>query len=299
LESIMTRAHTRLLFAGLLFGVGLSVPAWAQTAPPGPAAESAPYPSCEGRTITPQDQEAARAAFTLAQTSYNESDYAKAIEYLRDAYRRDCTAHELLRNLARTYETKGDKAEAVKALETYLERVPKAADAESIQRRIGNLKQQMAAPPVATVPVTTAPTATTTAPPPPPPTKDEGGGKHSIAPWIVVGGGGAAVVVGAILIGAGASQQSSSKSGCTQNPEGLWVCGPGIDPAQRQSQNQSGAATATAGIVIGVVGLAAVGGGLLWHFLEPTGAGPAKAGKPRLVPQVAPGYAGLGLEGRF
>jgi hypothetical protein len=305
----MARVHTRLLLTSLLFSVVWAVPAFAQgSAAAGTAADGKSYPSCEGRTVSPQDQEAARAAFTLAQTSYNESDYAKAIEYLRDAYRRDCTAHELLRNLARAYETKGDKAEAIKALETYLERVPKAQDADSIQRRIANLKAQLQpAPSPTTAPVAPAPKPTVTTPPSspppsPPPPEDEGEGaegKHSVAPWVVVGVGGAAVVAGAIMIGVGVSEQASSRAGCTQNTQGQYVCGPGIDPAQRQSQNQTGAATATAGVVIGIVGVAAVGGGLLWHFLEPTGAETTKSGRPRLVPQLAPGYAGFGLEGRF
>jgi hypothetical protein len=53
------------------------------------------------------------------------------------------------------------------------------------------------------------------------------------------------------------------------------------------------------GVVAGSVGIAAVAGGLIWHFMEPTSSGPQQTGRPLVVPQVAPGYAGVGVLGRF
>src|SRR5882672_5341011 len=70
------------------------------------------YPSCT-TAPTEADKSAAKGAFAAGQGSFNEADYATAITYWRDAYRRDCTAHLLLTNLARAYELKGDRAEAV------------------------------------------------------------------------------------------------------------------------------------------------------------------------------------------
>ena len=39
-----------------------------------------------------------------------------------------------------------------------------------------------------------------------------------------------------------------------------------------------------------------LGGGLLWHFLEPTG---PKEKSARIAPAVGPGFAGLSLTGKF
>src|SRR6476660_4881766 len=107
------------------------------------AADTKPYPSCT-TTPTEADRNAAKGAFAAGQGSFNEADYATAITYWRDAYRRDCTAHPLLLNLARAFELKGDRAEAITSLETYLQRKPDAPDADQIKRRIDNLKAQQA-----------------------------------------------------------------------------------------------------------------------------------------------------------
>src|SRR4051812_19306817 len=121
-----------------------------------------PFPSCT-TAPTEADRKAAQGAFAAGQGSFNEADYATAITYWRDAYRRDCTAHALLLNLARAYELKTDRAEAITSLETYLQRKPDAPDADQIKRRIENLKAQQASSAAALpAPTTTAPVPTTT-----------------------------------------------------------------------------------------------------------------------------------------
>ncbi|HEX9294566.1 MAG TPA: hypothetical protein VF881_01995, partial [Polyangiaceae bacterium] len=65
-------------------------------------------------------------------------------------------------NLARAYELKSDRNEAVNALETYLQRKPDDPGADQIRRRIDNLKAQIAAsapPPAAATPVPAAATS--------------------------------------------------------------------------------------------------------------------------------------------
>ncbi|HEX3595043.1 MAG TPA: hypothetical protein VHU80_08080, partial [Polyangiaceae bacterium] len=71
-----------------------------------------PYPACD-RTPTQGDVSAAKGAFDAGNGSFNEADYDRAITYWEDAYRRDCTAHPLLLNLARAYELNGQKQHAV------------------------------------------------------------------------------------------------------------------------------------------------------------------------------------------
>src|SRR5688500_20314045 len=89
-------------------------------------------------TEEPQENNitAAKGAYQAGKASYKEADYERAITYWEDAYRRDCTAHALLLNLARAYELHGQKHQAVIALETYLIRKPDAPQRGQIERRI-------------------------------------------------------------------------------------------------------------------------------------------------------------------
>ena len=85
------------------------------------AEEPTRYPECT-HEASEADLTAAKAAFQAGNVSFNEADYPRAILYWEDAFRRDCTAHPLLLNLARAYELNAQKRKAVVALETYLKR---------------------------------------------------------------------------------------------------------------------------------------------------------------------------------
>jgi len=50
------------------------------------------------------------------------------------------------------------------------------------------------------------------------------------------------------------------------------------------------------GVITGVGG-AIIVGGLVWHFLEPTGS--KDAAKTKVTPQVGDGYGGVAFTGRF
>ena len=52
------------------------------------------YPDC-GREPTEAEVAAAKGAFQAGNASFNEADYARAIDYWEDAYRRDCTANQI------------------------------------------------------------------------------------------------------------------------------------------------------------------------------------------------------------
>ena len=92
------------------------------------------YAEC-AREATDTDVTAAKGAFQAGNASFEEADYPRAIVYWEDAYRRDCSAHGMLLNLARAYELNGNKPQAVVALRTYLQRVP-SADKEKIEARL-------------------------------------------------------------------------------------------------------------------------------------------------------------------
>ena len=262
------------------------------------------FPPCT-TTATEADRKAAQGAFAAGQGSFNESDYSTAITYWRDAYRRDCSAHALLLNLARAYELKGDRAEAVNALETYLQRKPDAPDAEQVRRRIENLKSQITATekpvptalPAASAAVPPPPAATTAAPatPPPAPEAADTGRSRSAVPLIVAGGGGVLAIVGALVLAGGANKVKEAEDKCPSRES----CPPDVAEEGNAGRRQQ----TTGGVLIGV-GVAAAGGGLLWYFLSsPSNDPPPRTAfdlrRPTASPAVGPGYAGVSLGASF
>jgi hypothetical protein len=272
------------------------------------------FPPCT-TTATEADRKAAQGAFAAGQGSFNEADYPTAITYWRDAYRRDCSAHALLLNLGRAYELKGDRSEAVNALETYLQRKPDVADADQIRRRIENLKAQMAAaekpapapaPPPAPAPQLAAPlpSATPAASAPPPVDTAEADPSRSAVPLIVAAGGGALAIVGSVVLASGFKKVAEAEESC---PPPSHTCPDKLPPAEAAAAVEKGNAGREEQVVGGILlgaGIAAVGGGLLWYFLSSpsSDAAPKTAISLRratATPSIAPGYAGIALGGSF
>jgi len=261
--------------------------------------EPKPYPEC---TKAPSDAEtaAAKGAYQAGNASFDEADYPRAITYWEDAYRRDCTANLLLKNLARAYELYGQKRQAVVALETYLVREPTTGDKDQIQRRIEVLKKQIAAEKAAPPPTTgTTPPVTpvvppTTAPTHPEPAPTAHTGKRPIAPLIVVGAGGVLLIVGAVVYAGGAKDVTHYEGICPNHQ-----CTGANATADQDAANKARTKKITGGVVAGV-GAAAVAGGLIWYFVQPRSAETTGSLlKPNVVPAVTPGFAGLALSGAF
>lgn len=287
------RVGPRSVPAFLLFALALGVPALCSLAEAQPATST--YNTTCDKKPSESDENAARAYFTIGKKAYDEADYTKAIDNLKDAYKLDCTKPILLNYVASAYIAKGDKAEAVAALEAFMKRDPKAAESEGVPKKIANLKAALATAnttatttttatgtTTSTAPTSTATATTTSTENPPPPGGEER--HHTAFPWIVVGVGGAALVGGVVLLALGTKKVGDSFATC---PNG--VCKNPADIAGSMQQNSEGRGLQNAGIVVALVGVAAVGGGLLWHFLEPTG--PAKSAFIR--PDLGPGYAGI------
>ncbi len=192
-ESECASSCARLLGSALVFAPAL---AHAEDEPK-------PYPEC---TKAPSDAEtaAAKGAYQAGNASFDEADYPRAITYWEDAYRRDCTANLLLKNLARAYELYGQKRQAVVALETYLVREPTTGDKDQIQRRIEVLKKQItdekAAPPPTGVTPPRRPRGPTLRLPSREPAPTAHTGKRPIAPLIVAGAGGVVPIVGLAVV---------------------------------------------------------------------------------------------------
>jgi hypothetical protein len=299
-ENVMRFAPKTTLLAALL-AVATAVPSVAR-------ADGAPAypPACEDSKVSSTDRERAHDLFKLGKQFLAESSYDKAIAMFRESYGIGCNVHEILTIIATAYERKGDRVEAVRALEEYLRRIPNASDRDVIERRIKNLREQMGPQPSTTVtpvPVsaTTSPVSVTTPPP------AEAPPERSVAPWIVVGTGGALLVTGGVLFGVGMGQVKSAENVCGKDHQ----CPPG--DTDNVNKGKSGQTLQTVGLIVGGVGLAAAAFGLVWHLTEVSGEksephasqgararvkGREKAGA-QVAPSFGPGYAGIAVGGRF
>ena len=263
--------------------------AWAQDATP----EVTPaFPPCESKP-TDTDVAAAKGAFQAGKVSFDEADYARAITYWEDAFRRDCTATALLLNLARAYELNEEPHKAVTALKTYLEREPNTPDAAPVNRRIEVLEQKMAgasapAPPrpqtqPAAQPATTeqsvAPQRTSGAEPRP--AADEPAAR-SLTP-LIVGGAGLAVFIGAGALYLDA-MADVNHYGDVCNVGGTRRC---PDEEMTNSANEARTRANVTGVISLLGAATAVGGGLWYLLIKPEAqqAGWRSRSPPALGPQ--------------
>lgn len=275
---------------GLLVAAATSVPAYAQsTASTSTPNVSADFPVCTKTTPSSSESEIAKQKFIAARQDYEEGSYDSALRRFKDAYANDCTKPEVLLIVSATYEKKGDRPSALAALETYVARAGKdAPDLATTQTKIENLKKQIASQP-----------------PPPPPTatatqQPQGEQQeHTVFPWIVAGVGAAAVIVGVIVFAsAPAFPSNCSTDGPKDNCNAKLADGTIHNPQQLDAdQAQAGSHVNDqrlgAGFMIG--GGVLLVGGLVWHFLEPTG----PKSSARLLPTVSPGYGGLSFDTKF
>lgn len=257
------------------------------------------YPACD-REPTQAESEAAHGAYIAGKGSFDEGDYPTAIRYFEDAYSRDCTKYELLNIIARAHELGGNLPQAIRALEVYLERAPKNdPENPAIEKRLATLRSRVgssSAPPAGTDPPDEG--APIRELPPDAPPAEEGGG-HTATPWIVAGVGAAVAVGGLALFVVGQNKVSTARSeasdlGCDIDTK---VCQSGVPQSQIEEINdkQSSGNTLrnTGGVMVGI-GAAAVVGGVVWHFLEPT-----KKSGSAFVPMVGPQQAGAVWSVRF
>ncbi len=241
------------------------------------------------------DLTAAKAAFQAGNVSFNEADYPRAILYWEDAFRRDCSAHPLLLNLARAYELDGQKAQAVIALQTFVDREPNSTEHAQIARRIEVLNKQLQEEEAATKALPPPPPAAAPAPTPAPaPPPAEPSKSPPILPLVVAGVGGAIFIAGGVVwLGASSDVRKYEKI-CPKDPtDGEFKCpagsedaiGPANDAAKRQT---------TSGVVT-LIGLPLLAGGLIWYFAS----NPSKHPAALVTPALGPNFAGVAVDGRF
>ena len=129
---------------------------------------------------------------------------------------------------------------------------------------------------------------------PPPETRH-----HTASPWILAGVGAGVAAVGVLsFVGAVKAHEDiaseSAAKGCTVGA--TVVCPAGVDSTTIQTNLDGERAMNVLGVILTAVGGAALIGGLVWHFLEPTG--PAHTAL-FVAPAIGSGYAGLGLAMKF
>lgn len=299
----MRIAQRLILVSSML--VGAALPALAQSPPAYP-------PACEESKVTETDFKRAHDLYKIGKQYLDEANYERAIAQFRESYTINCSLHDLLKVLATAYERKGDRQEAVRALEEYLKRQStlEKDERDKIERRIRNLKEQMGpAPTPSPTPIATpSPTARSPEPTPTPkPAPQEASDDRSIAPVLVMAGGGAALVLGGGLFFVGLGNVGSAKDtaralGCNPdtNPPSCPANVSASDLKAVNDKQQGGYTLETAGAILGGIGLAAAVGGAVWYFTAAGGEkGGGKKAKSSFRPQWSPGYAGFSLRAEF
>lgn len=284
------------------------------------------YPAC-AKPPSKSETDGAHYAYLAGRHSFDEGDYATALTYFKDAYRRDCTKHELLPIIARAYELSQNRAEALLALETFLKRVPPSdPNVDAVKKRIANLKAQSdgkppatspapspapppSAPPIApSTPSLSAPepvpaSSSSSAPPassapaPSPSPASAASSKPSIAPWFVIGAGAVAAGVGTVVLLGGSSNRDEATNRCPQkDASGVRTCPPGVDSAAVTRDYDAGTSQMTLGGVVIGVGAAVLVGGVVWLVIDRAGSGRTATAR-RILPAI--GDRHLGLMGTF
>lgn len=124
----------------------------------------------------------------------------------------------------------------------------------------------------------------------------EPGSGHTVLPWVLVGVGGATMLVGLYLI----IRSPELPPNCDADTKQCKLT-PGMSAAElAESQDLAGKhdRQPVLGAVITGAGGALVLGGLLWHFLEPTGPD-TKSARVRVLPWTSPTLSGVALDARF
>jgi hypothetical protein len=252
---------------------------------------------------TQADLDAAKGLHQAAKQYLAKALYERAIQSWLDAAAFDCTKPEVFINIGGTYERMGDTNKAIASYQTYLDRKGAAADPDTVEK-VKNLKalaaknRQKAENDAAS---NSSNQASGSSEVPPPPEQPETGAGPGAWPWVLAGTGGAIAVTGAILLGVGASKISSAEALCPDRNCGAAPAGtPPEDLRAAQEKGNSGLTFERVGGTMVGVGLAAAGGGLLWHFLSaPTKTESAvdptapPSAKWNVTPAVGWGYYGV------
>lgn len=228
------------------------------------------YPTC-ARLPTDAERAAARGAFVAGRVAFGERDWATALAYWNDAYRRDCTAHALLLDVARAHELLGDAARADEALATFLARRPDDPLADEARRRREALRRTEV--PARPEPLASSPEAEAHAP-------------ARVAPFVIAGAGGLLAIVGAWLSIDGHAAIGRADAACPDRAS--------CADADARSDGNSGRDRLRLGEALVGSGVALAAGGLVWHF-----AARGDGARASVVALARPDLGGVALGATF
>ncbi|MFN3202131.1 MAG: tetratricopeptide repeat protein [Bradymonadia bacterium] len=249
----------------LALALGCPAGAWAQEAPVGDARESS--------TLTAAELDQAEAAFFKGLAAYRAGKFDEAVQGFQEAYQLS-KQRDMLFNLGRSFEGRGDKAAAIKAYRTYL--ATKPVDETAVMQRI----RQLGGDPTPLVPKADTgkkgqqPTVFGT----PGITPEE---KNNTWPWVLVGVGAVGIGVGTVLGLQALSDADAARSESSRS-----------EAESLKDSAESGALLAD--VTLGV-GIAALGAGLVWLLLDDE----PDEGEPRVEVQATGSHFGIGISGSF
>lgn len=120
------------------------------------------------------------------------------------------------------------------------------------------------------------------------------GGGHTVWPWLVVGAGAVGVAFGAVWL----ATTPAFPAGCDPELKSCIRLGTDTDASFKDRQDQAGrhdTQPIEGAVIMGAGGVLVVGG-LLWHFLEPTGGGKSAL---HVTPWTTAQSSGLSVGGAF
>ncbi len=120
--------------------VAFSTQAQQPPPPPPPEHQAAREPASQEPTFDPYR---AHKSLEVGMFYMKKGNYDAAIERFEDAARSKPNFAQPYRLLGEAYEKKGEKAEAVKAYQKYLEILPSAEDAGKVRKRIAQLSREL------------------------------------------------------------------------------------------------------------------------------------------------------------
>jgi len=266
-----------------------------------PTQETAPvpYPACQAGPNSDAIV-AARGAFDAGNAAFNEANYPRALLYWEDAYQRDCTAHAMLKNLARAYELDGQLMHAIAAVETYLERVTGTGEEEALRNRIAGLKARLAErdAPAATAPSKQPPKKNGNARPSKPaqaatetelpvsqdsePSPATGG--RSAWPLVLAGVGAGVVGLSTVQWLSAKSNEQAAARAC---PDRV-ACPPAVEREGNQAIDNE-----IAWSIVGGAGGVALIAGVVWYLVQDP------KSEQTVAPSISRDYAGVTWSGRF
>ncbi len=246
--------------------------------------------SSQPRSPASQEVRTVESLYAEGAALFKGGDYRAALQKFEAAYKVIPVAN-LLYNIARCLEALGEVDRALAQYKLCMDSAEASAEARvaAAQRYEALVKARVTAAKAARPATPAAPTASAAEAPRP-------SSGHKIAAWTSLAVGAALLIAGGVTYGLGASDHSQITS-LTGYGDPTAVLP--MSRARAVELSDSGTTKKTAGVVLLGVGGAAAATSVVLFLLAPRAERAQRAATARLLPQLAPGQAGLALQGAF